>query len=184
MLIIDGITVTYGENKVLNNFSADLSQFAITALCGPSGCGKTTLLNVIAGFVKPQSGSIKTDKTPVLMFQQPRLFPWLTAIQNVNAVLSDKKETLPTARQMLEKAGFFDFDKYPDQLSGGMQQRVALARTLASSGELLLLDEPFSALDADSKQALLQLIKNDGRQMIFVTHDPADAVIADKIINM
>lgn len=184
MLIIDGITVKYGENTVLDSFFADLSQAGITALCGPSGCGKTTLLNVVAGFVKPQIGDVKTDKTPAFMFQQPRLFPWLTALQNVNVVLDDNKDSLPKAKRMLEMLGFFDFDKYPAELSGGMQQRVALARTLVSDGDLLLLDEPLSALDKQSKQKLLQIIKNDGRQILFVTHDPEDTIIADKIINM
>lgn len=184
MLKLDNITVKYGDNTVIDNFSIDLSEHNVIALVGPSGCGKTTLLNAIAGLVPLDSGEIITDKKIGFMFQEPRLFLHLTALQNVNAVLSDKKETLDKAKKALETVGFFDFDKYPHELSGGMQQRVALARTLVSDSELLLLDEPFSALDSESKEKLLDLIKKDGRQTVFVTHDQNDTKIADKIVEM
>lgn len=184
MLKLDNITVKYGDNTVIDNLSIDLSEHNVIALVGPSGCGKTTLLNAIAGFVPLDNGKIITDKKISFMFQEPRLFWHLTALQNVNVVLSDKKETLDKAKKALEAVGFFDFDKYPHELSGGMQQRVALARTLVSDGELLLLDEPFSALDPESKSKLLDLVKKDGRQIVFVTHDPNDTKIADKIIEM
>lgn len=184
MLIIDKLTVSFNGTPVIKELSADISDSHITALVGSSGCGKTTLLNVIAGLVKADSGRVLCDKKVSYMFQEPRLFPFLTAIDNVNAVLSGKKHTLDKARECLERVVFNDFDKYPDELSGGMQQRVSLARALASDGELLLLDEPLSALDEQSRIQLLQVIKNDGRQVIMVTHDMTDAAIADKIIEM
>lgn len=183
MIALENITVKFGKNKAVENFSFDFSDYDIVALCGPSGCGKTTILNVIAGLLKPSSGKVIGEYTPLYMFQQPRLFPHLNALENVNVVLEDNKSTVDQAKKMLEKVGFTDFDKYPDELSGGMKQRVALARTLAPKGDLLLLDEPFSALDTDSKAELLQIVKNDGRKVIFVTHDPEDAKIADYIIN-
>ena len=184
MLTFDNVTVGFGKNTVLDNFSFDLTKYNCIAICGPSGCGKTTILNVIAGFVKPKSGTIICDYTPVYMFQQPRLFPYLTALENVNVVLSDKKSTVEYAKGILEKVGITDFNKYPDELSGGMKQRVALARTLAGKGDLLLLDEPFSALDDESRFELLNIVKNDGRKVIFVTHNIEDTKIADFVLKL
>ena len=184
MLIFDKVSIAFDGKNVITDFSKDLSVPHITVFRGPSGCGKTTLLNAIAGLVKLDSGRIITDKKPAYMFQEPRLFPWLTALENVNAVLSGKKETLEKAKSMLEKTGFYDFDKYPDELSGGMQKRVALARTLASDGDLLLLDEPLSALDEKSRTELLEVIKNDKRQIIIVSHDMTDTSIADEIVEI
>ena len=183
MLIFDKVSISFDNTPVITDFSKDLSDSRIIAFTGASGCGKTTLLNAIAGLVK-YGGKIISDKKPVYMFQEPRLFPWLTALENVNAVLSGKKETLEKAKSMLEKTGFYDFDKYPDELSGGMQKRVALARTLAADGDLLLLDEPLSALDDKSRKELLEVIKNDGRQTIMVTHNLSDTSIADEIVNI
>lgn len=184
MLKLNNITVSFDGKKVLDNFSCDLSDFHIVAICGPSGCGKTTLLNVISGLCKADSGNVETDKTFVYMFQEPRLFTHLTALENVNVVLNDNKTTLNQAKELLLKVGLTDFDKYPLQLSGGMRQRTALARTLAGSGDVLVLDEPFSALDVESKAKLVDVVVRDGRQVIFVTHDMEDTKIADKIIQM
>ncbi len=184
MLELKNITVKFGDNTVIDNFSCDLSEYKIIALCGKSGCGKTTLLNVIAGLLKQNSGEVVTDLNCSYMFQQPRLFPHLSALENVNVVLSDKKETFDASREILQKVGFYDFDKKPDELSGGMRQRVALARTLAYDAKLLLLDEPLSALDSESREKLLDVIKKDGRQVIFVTHNDDDTRIADYVINM
>ncbi|MBQ8605738.1 MAG: ABC transporter ATP-binding protein [Clostridia bacterium] len=184
MLRLDNITVKFGESTVLENFSTDLSDSRIVAIVGPSGCGKTTLLNVISGLLKPNSGRVTTDESFVVMFQEPRLFPHLTALENVNVVLSDKKETYPLAKELLLRVGITDFDKYPDELSGGMKQRVALARTLAGKASTLILDEPFASLDSDSRSELLEIVKKDGRRVIFVTHDMDDIKIADKIIKL
>ena len=173
MLIFDKVSISFDNTPVITDFSKDLSDSRIIAFTGASGCGKTTLLNAIAGLVK-YGGKIISDKKPVYMFQEPRLFPWLTALENVNAVLSGKKETLEKAKSMLEKTGFYDFDKYPDELSGGMQKRVALARTLAADGDLLLLDEPLSALDGVIKESIKDKIKQIAKEFhlttIIVTH--------------
>ena len=182
MLKLENITVKFGDKTVLDNFSFDFTENKITAIFGKSGCGKTTLLRVIAGLEKNYTGKIHSTMKPIYMFQEPRLFPYLNALENVNVVLSDEKETEHIAREKLEKLGFFDFDKYPDELSGGMRQRVALARTLVAEGDLLLLDEPFSALDAQSKKDLLEAVVSDGRKILSVTHDKADLEYADKIV--
>ena len=182
MLEINNLTVKFADKKILDSFSIDLSDYNFIALFGPSGCGKTTLLNVIAGINKKYDGYIKNDHIPVYMFQEPRLFPYLTALENVNVVLSDNKDTLEMAKEFLLKVGFSDFDKFPDELSGGMKQRVSLARTLAGNGDLLLLDEPFSALDNESKKDLFKVLREDGRKVIFVTHNIADLGYADKIV--
>lgn len=128
---------------MLDGFSADLSESRIIAVKGPSGCGKTTLLSVAAGIVKPCKGRFVCDKKISVMFQEPRLFPWLTARENITAVLHDRDKNSGYAERLLESVGISDFDKYPGQLSGGMKQRVSFARALAYDGELLLLDEPF-----------------------------------------
>ena len=103
MLKLNNITVKFGKSTVINNFSCDLSNSRITAICGPSGCGKTTLLRVICGLEKPHSGSVNTDKTFSCVFQDSALFPHLTALENVNVVLSDKKETLHRSKEFLQK---------------------------------------------------------------------------------
>ncbi len=184
MLKLENITVRYGDNTVIDNFSIDLSNSNITAIVGESGSGKTTLLNAIAGNVKLNSGKVVCDKKISFMFQEPRLFPWLTALQNVNVVLNDDITTVDTAKTMLDYVGINDYDKYPDELSGGMKQRVALARALVYDADLLVLDEPFSSVDAQNRRALLQLLKSDGRQIVFVTHNSEDTIIADTVITL
>lgn len=183
MTVFDGVTVKYGKKTVLDRFSADLSENKVTAIVGPSGCGKTTLLSVAAGLIKPNSGRFLCDTQVSVMFQEPRLFPWLTAVENVTAVL-EKGESDVKAREALCSVGFDDFEKYPHELSGGMKQRVALARALAYKSGLLLLDEPFSALDTLSRRELLRVIVNDGRQIIFVTHNEDDTFVADRVITV
>ena len=184
LVIFENVTVKYGKKTVLDGFFADLSDSRITAVTGPSGCGKTTLLSVAAGIIRPYSGKFVCDKKISVMFQEPRLFPWLTALENVNAVLEDNKTSLAYAKEVLMKVGITDFDKYPSELSGGMKQRVAFARALAYDSGLLLLDEPFSALDNESRRAMLELVAADKRKVIFVTHNDDDTYIADKVLEM
>ncbi len=184
MVVFDKITVKFGEKTVLDNFCADVSDNHITAVIGPSGSGKTTLMSVASGLIKPQGGKFICDKKISVMFQQPRLFPWLTALENVNIVASDNKTTIQLSKDMLLKVGINEFDKYPDQLSGGMKQRVAFARALVYDADLMLLDEPFSALDENIRDDMLKILTGINRQIIFVTHNRQELNIADKIIEL
>lgn len=180
MIELKNITVAYGEQIILKNQNLTLSSGEHIALMGPSGCGKTSLLRLIAGLLKSASGDIciQTERISYL-FQEPRLFPWITAEENVNAVLSDSAATLPEARKWLEAVGLKDAAiKYPQELSGGMQQRVSLARALAYDGDILLLDEPLKGLDAETKADMIRLIREhaDGKTLLLATHDIEDAV--------
>lgn len=184
MLILDGITASYGNNVIFDNLSLDLSSDDFVVITGPSGCGKTTLLRIIAGLMKPDKGRVITDMKLSFMFQEPRLFPWLCALDNVNAVLSDNKSTYKQAEQILLSVGITNYNQYPFEQSGGMQQRTALARALAYGSGILLLDEPFSALDTENKLEMIEVIRKDGRKAVVVTHDMAVASHADRIINL
>ena len=178
MIVIDGLNIAYGDAAVLKDCSLQVKSGSRIALMGPSGCGKTTLINAIAGLIAPDSGTIQVNGKVSYVFQEPALFPWLTAAENVNVVLSDKPETLPQARKWLEEAGLSDsLDKYPHQLSGGQKQRVAICRALAFGGEILLLDEPLKGLDPDTRDRVAQLILRESRDktLLLVTHDQWEA---------
>ena len=161
-----GVVFGTGESKVQAvkdvNFKVQPSEFV--SLIGPSGCGKSTLLSIIAGFVKPTSGEALVDGMPIkgpgsdrgVVFQQYSLFPWLSVRKNVEfglrmeGVARDKRTT--TARTLLGLAGLLEFENhYPDQLSGGMKQRIGIVRALATSPQVLLMDEPFGALDTQTR---------------------------------
>jgi NitT/TauT family transport system ATP-binding protein len=186
MIELKNITVKFDTTTVLKDFSLSVEKGEHIALMGSSGSGKTTVLKLIAGLLQPNNGEINvsTDKISY-MFQEPRLAPWLTAAENINLVLGDTTESLPEATKWLKKLGMEDAaDKFPHELSGGMQQRVALARALAYNGELLLLDEPLSALDESLAETLLAFIKQyaQDKTVIFVTHSTAQAkAFADTI---
>ena len=178
MIVIDGLNIAYGDAAVLKDCSLQVKSGSRIALMGPSGCGKTTLINAIAGLIAPDSGTIQVNGKVSYVFQEPALFPWLTAAENVNVVLSDKPETLSQARKWLEEAGLSDsLDKYPHQLSGGQKQRVAICRALAFGGEILLLDEPLKGLDPDTRDRVAQLILRESRDktLLLVTHDQWEA---------
>ena len=179
MLEMNNVSVNYGNTKVLNDFSITVNKGEKIALMGPSGSGKTTVLKLIANQLRPTNGKIICRANKIgYMFQEPRLVPWLTAAENVNLVLGDTPETLPQAIKWLKYLGLGDaVNKYPSELSGGMQQRTALARVLAYDAELLLLDEPFSALDEDMADYLLSLIKEFAKDktIILVTHNSSHA---------
>ena len=149
------------------------------SILGPSGCGKTTLLRVLAGLRAPDGGSVRVSPGRIAcVFQEPRLLPWRTAAENVNAVLSDRAQTMPQARAWLERLELGKAaEQYPTALSGGMQQRVAIARALAYDAPVLLLDEPFRALDAALRARVIACIaaETQGRTLVLATHDPADA---------
>ena len=175
MIEINNVSVNYGNTKVLKDLSITVKKGEQIALMGPSGSGKTTVLKLIANQLRPTNGKIICRANKIgYMFQEPRLVPWLTAAENVNLVLGDTPETLPQAIKWLKSLGLGDaVNKYPSELSGGMQQRTALARTLAYDPDLLLLDEPFSALDEDMAENILSLVKAYTRDktVILVTHN-------------
>ena len=190
MLKITDLTFSFDKKTILKNFSMELKKGEILAVMGPSGCGKTTLLSLVAGLLKPQSGEIHNsfEKT-AYVFQEPRLFPWLTVKENLLVVMNEKDtNALKTVMECLSLVGLDDaLDKYPNELSGGMKSRVSLARALAFGGDLFLLDEPFSALDEELRLTLSIKIKDHlharEASAILVTHNREDAdSIADRTL--
>ena len=189
LLEVSGISKRFDSTEVLKDISLELEKGEAIAIIGSSGSGKTTLLRLIAGQLAPDQGSVTVSHGRIsYMYQEPRLLPWLTAEENVNLVLSDKPETMGTARQWLAAVGLADaMKKHPAELSGGMRQRVSLARALAYDGDLFLLDEPLSSLDEAMAAELLDLLKQytQGKSMIFVTHSPEQAkVLGGEIYRM
>lgn len=192
-------TVT-AETVALKNISFDVENGEFTSIVGPSGCGKSTLLNIISGLINPSDGKIYIDGTEQsgyssklgYMFQKDQLFEWLTVLDNVSIGLKIKnqltKENQNKLKQLLENYNLWEFrNHYPRQLSGGMRQRVALIRTLALDPEVLLLDEPFSALDYQTRlnvsDEIYEIIKKEGKTAIMVTHDISEAVsMSSKIV--
>ena len=189
--------------SVLEDINLTIDDGELVCLLGPSGCGKTTLLRLIAGLDQPTSGEIIANGENVLkpsgdravIFQQYSLFPWLTVLQNVTFGLEmtnkgSKEENVAAAERYLTSVGLIDFkDSYPHELSGGMKQRVAIIRSLLNHSPILLMDEPFSALDMKNRHKLQsQLIgvwKRFENTIVFVTHDVDEAVyLADKIVIM
>ena len=178
MITIDRLTLSYGRQQVLKDCSLRVEAGSRVALMGPSGCGKTSLINVIAGLLTPDSGKVSVNGKVSYVFQEPALFPWLTAVDNINVVLSDRPETLPRAEQLLEAEGLSDCrDKYPHQLSGGQKQRISICRALAYGGDILLLDDPLKGLDADTRDQVSALLLQEwtGKTLLLVTHDPSEA---------
>ena len=178
MIAIEGLNIAYNGTQVLQNCALRVEKNSRIALMGPSGCGKTTLINAIAGLVTPDSGRITVNGRVSYVFQEPSLFPWLTALENVNVVMSDKPDTLALSRRWLEEAELGDcLDKYPHQLSGGQKQRVAICRALAFGGDILLLDEPLKGLDPDTRARVADLILRESKEktLLLVTHDQWEA---------
>ena len=186
MVELHEISVRFGDKTVLDQLRFHVPKGSHIAIMGPSGVGKSTLLYVIAGLQKPDAGRCVVNAGHcAMLFQKPRLLPWLSAAENVNCVLSDAKATMPQAVGWLKRLGMeADAGKYPAELSGGMQQRVALARALAFDGELILLDEPFQGLDEATKAGAMALCRRElaDRTTILVTHDREEArTLADRI---
>ncbi len=177
MLELKHITHAYGDSRVLWDFSLTLAPGERLALMGPSGVGKTTALRIALGLLKPDSGTAENRfRKTAAVFQEPRLLPWRTAAENVNLVLSDDPATMALARDWLTGLGLGEAgDKYPRELSGGMQQRVSLARALAAEGDLLVLDEPFKALDRQLRQQVMARVGETGGAILLVTHDEEEA---------
>ena len=188
-----------GEIVALGNISFSVHQREFICVIGPSGCGKSTLIRIIAGLEKQTSGSILLDSKPIdspssdrgMVFQNYTLFPWLTIKKNIMFGLimskTDREEANTKAMDWLELVGLSEFsDLYPHQLSGGMKQRVAIARALATRPRILLMDEPFGALDAQTRAQmqsyLLQIWESIDITIIFITHDLEEAIyLADRI---
>jgi len=181
MLKLTNISHSYGERVILKEWNLTLLPRQRIAIMGPSGCGKTTLLRIALGLLKPTAGTVenKFQKTAVV-FQEPRLLPWRTALENVNLVLGDGKSTLEIAKSYLEQVQLADAaDNYPRELSGGMQQRVAVARALAAEGDLLVLDEPFKAMDESLREQIIALVDQAKAAILLVTHEEAEAKSLD-----
>jgi len=177
----------------LDGIDLEVAPGSFTCLVGPTGCGKTTLLRIVAGLEPPSGGEVEVGGTPVvgprpgsgMVFQQYSLFPWRSVLDNVAFGLEvrgiAKQERYARSRELLEMVGLAGFDRArPYELSGGMQQRVAIARSLATDPELLLMDEPFGALDERTRQRLqdelLDVWKKTGKTVLFVTHNIDEAV--------
>ena len=187
MVELKGITHSYGDHRVLDQVSLSVRLDSRLALMGPSGCGKTTLLRILLGLERPDAGTVdNTFGTVAAVFQEPRLLPWRTALQNVNLVLGDHPGTLEKARQWLCRMELMSAEeKYPRELSGGMQQRVSLARALAAEPDLLVLDEPFKGLDEALRDRILARVAETNAAILLVTHDRREAeALGCEIVNM
>ncbi len=204
ILKLSGVSLTYQsentETQAIKDLSFSVKKSEFISIIGPSGCGKTTILSLIAGLLKPTSGTIlykgedisKTTENIGYMLQRDELFPWRNIEKNVLLPLEIKKiktkENKENAISLIEKYGLKDFLKsYPNMLSGGMRQRVALIRTLAPRPDLLLLDEPFSALDSQTRLKVngdvYSIIRSENKTVLLVTHDISEAIsLSDKII--
>jgi NitT/TauT family transport system ATP-binding protein len=184
---VDGLTIAFGERRVLEDFSLVVAPGETLAILGPSGCGKSTLLRAIARLVTPQSGRIETDAEIGLVFQEPRLLPWLSVEKNVAFAARGDVERA-RVKDAIDLVGLTHAAHLlPKALSGGMAQRASLARSLVRSPKLLLLDEPLSALDAlarlDLQVAIARIIRETGCTAILVTHDVEEALfLADRIV--
>lgn len=175
-LVLEHVEKRYGDKVVLRDFSARFPGGECTCIMGPSGCGKTTLLRLILGLETPDGGQILGRSFPMAaVFQENRLFEDFSALSNVTAVCP--KERRPEAAQHLMALGLGESLHAPVRtLSGGMKRRVAVARAVLAPGEVLVLDEPFTGLDRDTKAAVLAYLKDhtQGRTLLLVTHDPAE----------
>ena len=181
MLKLTDISHRYGQQPVLEQKNLTLLPGQRLALMGPSGCGKTTLLRIAMGLLEPAEGTVEnTFRKMSVVFQEPRLLPWRTALENVNLVLGDGKTTLETAKKYLEQVKLADAaDKYPRELSGGMQQRTAVARALAAEGDLLILDEPFKAMDEALRERIIVRVAETNAAVLLVTHEESEARMLD-----
>ena len=203
-ITLSGVTFSYPRQRaVLTDFNLSVARGELLVIVGQSGCGKTTALNLIAGFEKPHKGTVLIDGEPItgpgpdqlVVFQGDRsLLGWLTAINNIEFGLKitgmSRQESRRRALDMLDRVGLAgQGDKYPHELSGGMKQRIQLARVLVCLQRVLLMDEPFAAVDALTRTALqdqlLNLLHDTDATVVFITHDIAEAVtLADRIVVM
>ena len=194
---LNAVSKVYGSGEgavhAIENVTLDVEFGEFLCLVGASGCGKSTMLNLIAGLDKPTKGSVEIrGGRPTLIFQEPALFPWLTVERNIDLALKlrgiDRADRRPVVESLLEMVHLTGFGrKQPHELSGGMRQRVAIARALAQQAEILLMDEPFGALDAMTRDLLHdeveRLWQDTGFSIVFVTHNVREAVrLADRVV--
>jgi ABC-type nitrate/sulfonate/bicarbonate transport system ATPase subunit len=187
----DRVGKTFGSLEVLKDLNLDISTGEFVAVVGPSGCGKTTLLNILSGFDNPSSGTLRSRGKVRMVYQHDGLLPWLTVDENIALGLREVKDSARRSTQIQEMvqlirlAGFENH--YPHQLSGGMRQRVELARALVGQSDILLMDEPFSALDyltrIHMRRELARVLAAKPRTVVLVTHDIEEAAqLADRIL--
>ena len=196
---VRGVSKNYGDVEALKDMSLEFPRGQLTSLLGPSGCGKTTLLKIIAGLLEPNAGGIEVKGKAVtgpgpdraFVFQDFALLPWASVLRNVAFGLElrgvARSEREAVAEKYIKDVGLAGFEKsYPHELSGGMRQRVGLARALSVNAQVLLMDEPFSAVDEQTRRKfqedLLNLVQNENKTFIFVTHSIEEAVyVSDQI---
>ena len=199
-----GVIFGSDDNEVVavSDVSINVQPGEFVSLIGPSGCGKSTLLSIVAGFMEPTRGEAILDGKPItrpgsdrgVVFQQYSLFPWLSVRKNVEFGLKmagvDRYKRSTTARSLLDLAGLLSFENhYPDQLSGGMKQRIGIVRALATSPQVLLMDEPFGALDTQTRVVMQEILTNIWQQfrisVLFITHDIEESIfLSDRIYVM
>ena len=183
-MLVDNVSFAYGDKPIFKDFSLELPEGRITAVLGDSGVGKTTLLHLLAGLVRPDAGRVEPREVSY-MFQEPRLLPTLDVLHNLTAIPGINSAT---AVHWLEAVGLGDsLHLMPHQLSGGMAQRVSMARAFAHQGGLLLMDEPFKGLDVSLQARLYQVFsslwREGGTLAVLVTHDPDEAVtLASRVV--
>ena len=185
MLKFDKVSLSFTtegrKQEIVKDLTYTFEDGKITALTGASGIGKTTLLDLAAGLIKADSGRVEnTYKRTAYVFQEPRLLPWQTALENVVGVCGSEE----VAKRYLDILLPGEYDKYPDELSGGMQQRVALARAMAYDADLLLLDEALKGLDEQTKELVIKVLSEHlvGRTAIMVTHDKSDMALCNTVL--
>lgn len=190
-LVLQNVSHSYGTVDVLNNINLEVKSGEIVMLVGPSGCGKTTILNLLSGYIRPSSGSIIREGTTRTLYQQDGLFPWLTVSENISMGIRSMSDPAKRNGEIAELLGLVHLEgfenHYPHQLSGGMRQRAELARVLAGDSDILLMDEPFSALDYQARlkmrSELIRVLHQRPRTVVFVTHDIEEAAqLADRVL--
>jgi NitT/TauT family transport system ATP-binding protein len=190
-LSLINVSHAYGESAVFEDLSIEIERGEFVAVVGPSGCGKTTLLNLLSGYLRPTSGRINREGSTRMVYQSDGLFPWLTVRENIALGLrhlqnrEQREAQLKDLLRLIRLDGFASH--YPHQLSGGMRQRVELARALAGETDVLLMDEPFSSLDYQTRlrmrRMLVRVLTERPRTVVFVTHDIEEAAqLADRIL--
>lgn len=205
--VIDGLTVDFRSNgkskQAIGDFHLEIADQEFLCLLGPSGCGKSTVLNALAGFIRPTAGGVMVDGSSVeapgpdrgVVFQDANVFPWMTVEENVMAGPRFRGQRIDEAlkgevSEIVRRVGLGGYEKHlPRELSGGMRQRLGLARTLLNNPGMLLMDEPFGALDAQTRiimqELLLELWERDKKTVLFITHDLDEALLlGDRIVVM